>query len=767
MPQQKLFEHLQRDPVFVQWNRVGRYIAERQLTDQEITTLFGNIQQNMTAAGQNRTMIGKGVDVAKGAAQSVGSAWGSLKDKIYNSGPMAGFATSYDRATESLKQATGGDKGLFQYVQKYRDFAEKHPIMQKAVYAALVAAAGMVGAAGGPAGIGAAVGLMQTFDKALQGQDIRSAIWSGTKAGVVAAGTATLADYLRGGKEAAAAATPTPVAPTGQETVIVQSGDTLSQIAKNSGVSVQDLMAANPQITNPDVIKAGQEITLPAITGNPVYQGGVGTAADTAAKIQSGVYQTAQDAAQSAAATPAPSPVDAAAASKSATSTTVRALNQTEQISLARELAQKMGIEGKLNFTAQGSIPTVINGQPVPTELLTPDQQRLVQAAQEMKRWMSGDAMAANPDRNFEESVKLAEAFNRVAAVIPLITVDRKQMINRDATVMQWSLNESLGNKTRSVQLTDRGISAMFENLAVWRAMILESDAPSAQRLRHNWNQTVNEAPLTAFGTVGAARAARLAQAAAAQKPGFFSRTWSGVKGAAQKVGTAAKNVGSELTTKVTANRLQSNWNKVKEYDSERLADWLTKAPQNVPKEVVADVFGKMNIPVPATMQAAPADAATAAPADAAAPVDAATAASSSAAPTEKKVAREIDAEIDDLIRALRKVDSIAAPAYVKYIRDRLDQTFGPATAAAPAPKKTISRKSKTAPQPKMQVVKGSTAPAPETMSIGGQKLNPKDPKDAELIARARAASAVAEDLVWSKHWNPTQRLLKGLAHDQ
>ncbi len=43
----------------------------------------------------------------------------------------------------------------------------------------------------------------------------------------------------------------------------VQYGNTLSQIAKNHGVSLKDLMAVNPQITDPDKIKAGQSINLP------------------------------------------------------------------------------------------------------------------------------------------------------------------------------------------------------------------------------------------------------------------------------------------------------------------------------------------------------------------------------------------------------------------------------------------------------------------------------------------------------------------------
>jgi spore coat assembly protein SafA len=49
----------------------------------------------------------------------------------------------------------------------------------------------------------------------------------------------------------------------GGDNTVVQQGDTLSSIAKKSGVSVQDLIAANPQIANPDLIQAGMKINIP------------------------------------------------------------------------------------------------------------------------------------------------------------------------------------------------------------------------------------------------------------------------------------------------------------------------------------------------------------------------------------------------------------------------------------------------------------------------------------------------------------------------
>ena len=43
----------------------------------------------------------------------------------------------------------------------------------------------------------------------------------------------------------------------------VQPGDTLSKIAKRNGISLAQLLKANPQITNPDKIQVGQVVNLP------------------------------------------------------------------------------------------------------------------------------------------------------------------------------------------------------------------------------------------------------------------------------------------------------------------------------------------------------------------------------------------------------------------------------------------------------------------------------------------------------------------------
>jgi hypothetical protein len=60
---------------------------------------------------------------------------------------------------------------------------------------------------------------------------------------------------------ASAEITPQP-APTAQVYVIKEK-DTLSKVAKRFGITLDELLAANPEIKNPDKISIGQQIIIP------------------------------------------------------------------------------------------------------------------------------------------------------------------------------------------------------------------------------------------------------------------------------------------------------------------------------------------------------------------------------------------------------------------------------------------------------------------------------------------------------------------------
>lgn len=60
-----------------------------------------------------------------------------------------------------------------------------------------------------------------------------------------------------------------PSSSTSTSTYTVVTGDTLWGIAAKQGISLNDLMTANPQITNSSLIFPGQKINLPSTTGTP------------------------------------------------------------------------------------------------------------------------------------------------------------------------------------------------------------------------------------------------------------------------------------------------------------------------------------------------------------------------------------------------------------------------------------------------------------------------------------------------------------------
>ncbi len=53
----------------------------------------------------------------------------------------------------------------------------------------------------------------------------------------------------------------------------VRAGDSLYIIAQRFGVSLNDLIAANPQISDPNLVYPGQEICIPAAEPQPPLQG--------------------------------------------------------------------------------------------------------------------------------------------------------------------------------------------------------------------------------------------------------------------------------------------------------------------------------------------------------------------------------------------------------------------------------------------------------------------------------------------------------------
>lgn len=67
---------------------------------------------------------------------------------------------------------------------------------------------------------------------------------------------------------------PTTPPPAGGQTYYARKGDTLRNIASRFSITVDDLLKVNPQITNPNLIYVGQAITIPAGASTYIVQKG-------------------------------------------------------------------------------------------------------------------------------------------------------------------------------------------------------------------------------------------------------------------------------------------------------------------------------------------------------------------------------------------------------------------------------------------------------------------------------------------------------------
>jgi len=169
-----------------------------------------------------------------------------------------------------------------------------------------------------------------------------------------------------------------------------------------------------------------------------------------------------------------------------------------------------------------------------------------------------------------------------------ILPADR--LIDQKATVLNWALSESVGRKSKSVNLTTIGTYTVFENIDRYRLALLEATQPGRPDLPDQY------APAMSGG------------AGVPSKPGLIGRGLNWLDRGVKKVGGALSNFGHQFTTNVTKEKLKMNWHQAgKPSDSDQLAAWLVG--QGVPQTVVTSVFGKMGIPY-----TAPASQATAQP---------------------------------------------------------------------------------------------------------------------------------------------------------
>jgi len=637
--QRKLAESmLMEDPIYRNFKGIGRYIAERKLTEPEILQVFADAETGMTdkGTGANRTMLGRGkdttMDFAGGVADALKGVWGGIQNSV----PVAAVDVAYDQATDALANLTGGQKGaVMQAIKKYRNLAKQYPKTAGLSKAALVAIAGL---ATGGAGLPAVAALVYGLDSAIKGEKFSDIALKAGGAGATAWAGGKL---FGGGPQPGTGETdsfaglvdPTP----DLATYTVQPKDNLSTIADRFNTSVAELKGLNPQLAaasgatggqgmNVDVIFPGQQITLPPGTpGTDVYAGGVGTSADTMADIAKGnvpdsaisqgmaakgqaaaggrQFDLPTDAAAQNAAVDTQVAADYAAASPAEKAEIIKTTGMTaDQLD---KMVQQAGTT-PIDYTKPGpesvdslgqkleyGMPVNDKGSFIPPNPALPPEELAKQTAAYnswktdfMKRFPNATLGADGAMQPFKPGLAPMQILTKptlpaaVQESIKFKILPASKLIDQKATVLNWALNESVGRRSHSVNLTAVGTYTVFENIDRYRQALLEyvSTQPGRPELPDQYRPDMS-------GGAGVP-----------SKPGLIGRGLNYLDRGVKKVGGALSNFGHQFTTNVTKEKLKMNWHQAgKPSDSDQLAAWLVT--QKVPQEVVASVFGKMGIP--------------------------------------------------------------------------------------------------------------------------------------------------------------------------
>ena len=171
---------------------IEKYITEAQLTPDQIGQLFTNVEKSATAAGGNRTMLGKGKDAASFINKKIDELGAVLK--------KAGPVQNADAKFAELKAKIGSsDSKVVKGIQAVSDWAKENPGKASIAVAILTTAAVM---STGPLG-GAVAGFLSRATKdLLQGADLSTAAGKAIKTGALGAlvglGVEGLGDAIEG-----------------------------------------------------------------------------------------------------------------------------------------------------------------------------------------------------------------------------------------------------------------------------------------------------------------------------------------------------------------------------------------------------------------------------------------------------------------------------------------------------------------------------------------------------------------------------------------
>lgn len=610
---------LTKNPLFVEsrmYARQYKLISEaqgKQLGTDDIHTLFTAIQQGMTDAGQNKTLIGKGADALGKVGGMIAGLGRSLRDTTVVQGVDDTWADIKNKLSASLEKSPEGSTVL-RSIDKYQQLVKKYPSTSKFFWNAAAVVGGL--ASGGLA-TPALLAAVKGIDSLVQGKEFSAAVGDALK---------------QGGKTAAV---------MGAKALATGAAQAATSAAQGASDAINSVTGGTPGGTTGG-------------TTTPPTTGAEGGAPATPSNTVPTSYTTV--------------PGDQLGKIAQANQTTTQAIIDANGPELAAQL--KAAANGK-------------DLQPG-VELLIP----------------KGSAAAGTNPFAGNTHFKMNEAMAALGFTVTKLPMN--EMVDKEATVRKWALNESLGRRrAKSVQLTEAGVNVILFNLGKLQEAALATPPAGA----------LPGGPAPAGNTIPNLAADPTGQYATTATGPIGNSVMDKIEGGLNTAGNWLSNKFKTATTKFDANRAKRRLADAGLTDSNEVAKWLT-SDQKVPADIVTAIYKQLGFPDPAVADGVNknkiiqglgggADLDKFGERDAAATTDAAAATSGAssvsgtlaqdasatgASKQQQEAAQDVDKEIDDLLRSLRRVDNMHQPAYVKYIRDALDRTFGPAmSASAPA----------------------------------------------------------------------------------
>ena len=165
-----------------------RPLIEASMSPEQIKQLFGEVEKGVAAGGNNRTMLGKGADVATKANEIINKAGKWLQDTT----PVQAFDQKFDDLKNKIN-TTFPDSKLLDGISKLGMLAKENPGKTAAIIGVLTAIASI---AGGPVGGAIAGQVLKGTVELLKGEKLSTAVGKGLKAAALGWLTGKAVDFI-------------------------------------------------------------------------------------------------------------------------------------------------------------------------------------------------------------------------------------------------------------------------------------------------------------------------------------------------------------------------------------------------------------------------------------------------------------------------------------------------------------------------------------------------------------------------------------------